>query len=446
MKNGKHQYSIDRDAIVYRTRPRLPKKICMISYLADPSYIPNMMHGAHSLQKLGFDIESICASSKAEFLTRPVQNHTFPIRRVFLYSRKFFHDVFGMAGQNVVIAALQYVLTYAEFVVKSALHAWRSRADLYEPHDLPALLPAVLVASLRRKPVVYHAHELYAEMHEKVRFAHFWKFLERVLLRFVDRIIVPEENRALIYFREYHTRKYPLIVRNCPPFMEPAGGTKLRDRLRERGIEFDKIVLYQGLLDASRCIEELTAAMQHVDPRIVLVLLGGGFKEWRTPKEIVRLKNNVIIVPRVPYDEVPGYTASADIGVLFYRNTCRNNYYCAPNKIHEYMMMGLPVITCDYPGIRKIVEQELVGLCVNPESPREIARAINSLAADATGYNAMRANCLRVSRDVYNWEIEARKMSVEYFHLLNMQSGVLPEKSDPVLPHHESAMNIVLEQ
>ena len=158
--------------------------------------------------------------------------------------------------------------------------------------------------------------------------------------------------------------------------------------------------------------------MRYVDPGIVLVLVGGGFKDWQAPDSIVNVLNKVVVVPRVPYEELREYTASADIGVLFYRNDCRNNYYCAPNKVHEYMMMGLPVITCDYPGIKKIVEQENVGLCVNPEQPKAIAEAIHTLVRNQELYHRMKQNCLRVSRDIYNWENEAQKLYTEYVRIL----------------------------
>jgi len=109
----------------------------------------------------------------------------------------------------------------------------------------------------------------------------------------------------------------------------------------------------------------------------------------------------------VPYNELVPFTASADIGILLYRNDCRNNYYCAPNKLFEYLMMGLPIIAANYPGMLPIVEGEGVGLCVDPESPGEIAAAVNRLAADPDRRKQMRENGLEVSKSRYNWEIES---------------------------------------
>jgi len=84
------------------------------------------------------------------------------------------------------------------------------------------------------------------------------------------------------------------------------------------------------------------------------------------------------------------------------------------------MMMGLPIVTCDYPGLMKIVEGEQVGLCVNPEQPLEIAKAINTLATNRELYQTMRANCFRLSREKYNWENEFKKLLDLYADILSL--------------------------
>ena len=244
------------------------------------------------------------------------------------------------------------------------------------------------------------------------------KFLERSLVPRVDIVITPERNRSEIYAREYHARKTPLTVMNCPPYREPVASSRIRDALRERGVEGETIVLYQGLFDDSRCIRELVTAASEFDDGTVLVLMGGGFDEWRDPAKIIGGRKNIVALPRVDYHDLPLYTSSADIGVLLYRNNCRNNYYCAPNKVHEYMMMGLPVVTVDFPGIRALLEPEGIGLCVNPEDPHAIAGAINRFTREKDLYARAKEQCLRRSRERYNWEYEFQKIRAAYTTLL----------------------------
>jgi glycosyltransferase involved in cell wall biosynthesis len=302
--------------------------------------------------------------------------------------------------------------------VKASVGALSSRADLYEAHDLPPLLPTVLAAKLRRKPVVYHAHELWAERHEKVPFAAFWRLLDRALVPRCDEVVTPDEHRSRIYRDEFRARRTPMTVRNCPPYRPPIDSTVLREEVARRGIRCSTIVLYQGLVDSMRCIEEIVASTRHLDDGLVLVVIGSGFGAWADPVAALAGHERIVVLPRVRYEELARYTASADVGIVLYRNNCRNNYLCAPNKVFEYMMMGLPIIAASYPGMLELVQGEEVGLCVNPEDPLEIAAAVNRLATDTALRARMKANALRLSRSRYNWETEFRPLFERYGQLV----------------------------
>jgi hypothetical protein len=68
------------------------------------------------------------------------------------------------------------------------------------------------------------------------------------------------------------------------------------------------------------------------------------------------------------------------------------------------MMMELPMVTADFPGIRSLVENEGIGLCVDPENPDAIAGAVNSFARDNDLYAGTKSRCLRAVRERYAWE------------------------------------------
>ncbi len=388
--------------------------LCMILYHTNPSATPPLYNAGVSFAREGFEVETICLSTLPDYPELEEVVPGYRIRRFYFRTRTFFHKRFGLSPSNPIVAGLQYILSYTEFVIRTVHRALRLKADLYEAHDLPALFPALVAAKMRRKPIVYHAHELYPEMHKDLRFVGFWKFLEKIFVPRATLVVTPEEHRSRIYREEYGAARPPLTIANCPPYQPPIRSTKLREILAERGLTAETIILYQGLLDPSRCVEELVAAAKSFDRGILLVLLGAGFKGLDSLQAAVDAVNNVVLLPRVQYNDLFQYTASADIGVLFYRNDCRNNYYCAPNKLYEFMMMGLPVITCDYPGLKKFVEGKELGYCVNPEKPEEIARAVNRLAADKAERARFSANGLRLAREEYNWQREFERLSAAY--------------------------------
>jgi len=397
-------------------------KVCMVTYLPNPSLLPPMYNTAVSLSEEGFEVEVICVTNDANYALGEEVQDTFTVHKLFSRSSKFFNDRYGLSPSSIFQASIQYAFTYLEFNWKAAWTAFRSNADVYEAHDLPALFPTFLAALLRRKPLVYRAHELYPEMHEKVKFAGLWKFLERLLVPRARFVVTPDENRSMILYRERGAKAIPLTVRNCPPYMSPTSGTTLRSLLHERGLNPRMIVLYQGLFDDSRCMRELIHAADHFNDGIYLVLVGGGFNEWAEPEKIIGDSKRVVVLPRVSYSELNAYTSSADVGILFYRNNCRNNYYCAPNKVFEYMMMGLPVVTNNYPGISAIVEGGQIGYCVDSENPKEIAAAVNKLADNPREYDAMKRNCLKLSETTYNWEQEYKKLKTMYEQMMGRHS------------------------
>lgn len=391
----------------------------MLGWCESPTELPPMLHEGISLARSGFEVEALCLRSAPGAAAFESHAPGFTTRRFRVRTRSFFHGLFGDATRGrASIAALQYGLSYAEFLAKATALALGARADLYQAHDLPALPPALLAAKLRGVPVVYRAHELWSEASPGVPAPWFWRWLDGALVPRCDVVATPEANRSRIYEEEFGARPRPLTVRNCPPYRAPIESTLLRDELHRRGVRCSTLVLYQGLVDSMRCIEEITEATRYLDDGIVLVILGDGFGPWADPAARLAGRERIVVLPRVPYDQLPRYTASADLGILLYRNDCRNNYYCAPNKVFEYLMMGLPVIAANYPGMRELVEGEDVGACVDPEDPREIAAAVNRLAADPEARRRMRANGLKRAREQYNWEREFAPLLERYQALL----------------------------
>jgi glycosyltransferase involved in cell wall biosynthesis len=398
-------------------------RICAITYLSKPAHCPPFYHGAISFTKDGHDVFCICLLTDHSPEVHETIAPGFTVRRIALWSREFFFTLFGWPVRFRIASAIQHLFSYIEFVIKAAWRGCRHRGDLYEAHDLPALFPALLAAWPSGAPVVYHAHELYPEMNARVPLAGFWKWLERKLLPRARLVITPDEHRSRILQEEFGARELPLTIHNCPPYSEPISSTDLPDRWRERGVEPSFIMLYQGLIASDRCIEEIITSVERYKPGVVLSLIGHGFGTWASPAEAIPRSDRIDIMPHVRYEDLMKYTASASAGFLFYRNTCRNNYYCAPNKLYEYMMMGLPIITCDYPGLRLVVEGEGIGLCVNPEDPEAIAGAVNRLVSHPDAYATMKANCLRLAKTRYNWEQEFALLRPKYDELLcNMKT------------------------
>lgn len=79
----------------------------------------------------------------------------------------------------------------------------------------------------------------------------------------------------------------------------------------------------------------------------------------------------------------------ADVGILTYvpQNRSINALFCAPNKIFEYGMFGLPVLGNDIPGLKYIIEYEKIGCCFEQDNIEDIECAIEDVIVNYQQYS-----------------------------------------------------------
>lgn len=81
-----------------------------------------------------------------------------------------------------------------------------------------------------------------------------------------------------------------------------------------------------------------------------------------------------------------------------------------PVKLFEYMAAGLPVIASDFPIIKKIIDEEESGICVDPENVLEIKKAIQYIANHPEHAQRMGENGKNAVQEKYNWDNEREKL------------------------------------
>lgn len=87
-----------------------------------------------------------------------------------------------------------------------------------------------------------------------------------------------------------------------------------------------------------------------------------------------------------------------------------NHVDAQPNKLFEYMSSELPVIASNFPLWREIIEGANCGLCVNPDSPEQIAAAIRRLLDSPSEVERMGRAGRQAVLSKYNWPLEAQKL------------------------------------
>jgi starch synthase len=245
-------------------------------------------------------------------------------------------------------------------------------------HDLSSLLAGVWAKKKTGAKLIFDAHELMPESWGGVRES-IWGYIERRCIPSCDHIIMPEKNRIAYFKEKYPSISEPLLLENFPCKNEIP--TEKIDLFRQTyPIEKDqKIILYSGAIGPGRHIEDLIDSMTMCTEEFILIILGMAFKGYQeainTTIKKLGLSDRVFLHEAVPYTEILRYMASCNIGTAFYRNTDLNNYYCASNKLYEYIALDKTVLTNNYPGLLEAVERFKQGICLAEVTPKTLEGA-----------------------------------------------------------------------
>src|SRR3972149_5306266 len=243
---------------------------------------------------------------------------------------------------------------------------------------MPHMLVVGWIASLLlRARLIYYPFELYGEQHSV---ASGWvKKIETLCLRRgIDALITQNEERAKLYKDERGARVRPVIVHNYKPCRTVKSSGKLRKMLKLSDTE--RIVLYEGMLVHGRWLDKLIQSAAYLPSDTKLVFMGNEMPWWRQNAgrllNMPEIAREGLVTPYVSQQDLLSYVADADIGVIIYDDKVRNNYYCEPGKLSDYVIAGVPLIGPNFPTIAPVVRRYAIGAVFNSPEPEEIARAI----------------------------------------------------------------------
>jgi glycosyltransferase involved in cell wall biosynthesis len=286
------------------------------------------------------------------------------------------------------------------------VHALRHR-----PHIVVANLPVGLRVGAWMKwllgcRLVYYPLELYGE--QASPFSRVWKWQERRCLGRVDALITQNPQRAEVYTRERGARVRPTIVSNYKRRHAVEPSEQLRDRLN---IPTGRaIVMYEGMLTDGRWLERFVRSAPFLPGHAHIVLMGkidNAHGWWDgTMAGLLQdpaIRDRVSILPWVKPDHVMGYVAGADVGLIIYDDRSRNNFFCAPGKLSDYVLAGVPVVAPAFPSIAPVIDRYGIGATFEVPEPQAIARAVERVLSVPRA--TWRAALARAANDLV-WETQ----------------------------------------
>ena len=121
------------------------------------------------------------------------------------------------------------------------------------------------------------------------------------------------------------------------------------------------------------------------------------------------VKNNLVFYGYVPQQVAFAKAQSTLAGIALLKpiGDYPDSY---PTKLFDYMALGLPVVTSDFPLYQQIVEQHQCGFCIAPDNAAELAKTLIWLIENPNEAQKMGQRGRQAVDNEYNWQTEAQKL------------------------------------
>lgn len=199
-----------------------------------------------------------------------------------------------------------------------------------------------------------------------------------------EAIVVPEYNRAHITKAYWELLHMPYILPNKPYLTTRIKKNEIISHSEQAKVLFEKIkgkfiILYQGTISKERKLEKFIEAVKILGNEYALVIMSERL-------DLIKgeLPENCFLLDYVNPPYHLEITSHANLGVLSYTpvknsNSLLNALYCAPNKIFEYGMFGIPMLSNDVPALKYIFDIWKCGKCVDKDDIISLISAIKEI-------------------------------------------------------------------
>ncbi len=286
------------------------------------------------------------------------------------------------------------------------------KADIYHIHDPELLITLLLLKMFSRAKLIYDIHEdvvsdiqskTYMNKIIKKIIATFYSIIEKFTVKRIDFNITatPFIRDKFIQFNLNTTdiNNYPII-----------------DELKGKNNPKDSTICYIGNITEIRGLSNIIKSLEFVDAELHLA---GGY-EPIDYRDVLSKKKGWQKVKEYGYinrEKMREILLSSNAGLVLFEPE-PNHINSQPNKLFEYMSASVPVICSNFPLWQEIVQKNNCGILVNPENPKEIAKAIQYILDNKEEAKKMGQNGRKAVEEKYNWHNEEKKLFAVYQKIL----------------------------
>jgi glycosyltransferase involved in cell wall biosynthesis len=277
------------------------------------------------------------------------------------------------------------------------------RPHIVHAHDFDTLPLGFDISKFHGARLVYDSHEIYTAMlgpdGGSTVLGRFIDRLEGFFMRRADSTItVNDEIASLLRSRGAKAS----VVTNCPPLKpQPMTSGSLRQKL---ALGDDFVILYIGVLEPDRFLEEAAKAMAAASPEGIKLVIGGfGTLDDRL-NEISKDVPAVKLIGQVDPALVGPYTTECDLVLcVFDPRHNLNNKLGSPNKVFDAMMASKPVMVAKGTYAAGLVAEEKCGVAIDYK-PESFLPAVDQLKGSPDITRTLGQQARKAAEQRYNWE------------------------------------------
>ncbi len=305
---------------------------------------------------------------------------------------------------------------FAELNIRLFFKLLTTKTDILLANDLDTLLPNFLVSKIKGKKLVYDSHELFTEVPElqnRPWVKNTWLSIERFIFPKLKNVITVNQVIADIYTEKYGV---PVnVIRNITPKLH----LKPIDKTWAESIKGGKkmLILQGSGINKDRGAEEAVQMMSYLE-HTLLVIIGGGdvFETLKQMRLDLALEDKILILDKMPHDELLQYTQIADLGLSLDKGSNLNYEYSLPNKIFDYIQCHVPLMVSNRKVVAKIIADNDIGVVFKSHDPKQMAEVVKTALNNEHDYQRWKTN-LKKASETYRWEHEAKTLRYIYSHL-----------------------------
>jgi glycosyltransferase involved in cell wall biosynthesis len=275
------------------------------------------------------------------------------------------------------------------------------------------LLAGTISAKLKRKKLIYDAHEYFTQVPEVVERPAVQKIWSRVA-----KFCIPKTDAAYTVcqsladeFKRLYNKDFS-VVRNLPLALKNDEGDS---NLSSKPL----ILIYQGMLNDGRGIEEMLIALtEFKSNEVQFLIVGEGDLSVQLRKMADELKLNEIVefLGFVEPSELKKITQKAHLGINLLQNKGLNYYYSLANKFFDYVQAEKPSLNMDFPEYSLHNSEFEVSILLKDLEKESIVSSIKRLLNEPELYQKLQENCKK-AKEVWIWEKEEEKLNNLYSNL-----------------------------